>query len=220
VRRERGARAAARAMAPVVEYASRQAFLDMAERALQEYGETVMLFAQAAVHQTPAAGAGVAVRELDCAPLRARGLAMLLRLTFGRGRWWAAIANEHALAAAAAFFRRSCVMNLAWLMAVPVAGRELQMHRRQFYHSLGAGMGCASVRELGPRITGALHARCFAHFREPARGCLRAYLPRRAALEHLVAAASMQHPRLGAASPGRVLDLDAWQVIAGFLDFA
>jgi len=216
-------------MAPVVEYASREAFLAAAHDALREYSGLIAAFVRVRVaapadSELPGALRRATLRALDCGALRAPGLQVLLRLTRGRGLWFASIANERALAAATAFFHRSFVMNLAWLFSMPGPRSTFMQHRAEFYEGVCVGMVREAARVLGTArgegALGALHARCYAHFRETPHGWPRLHLPRRAALEHLVAAASMSHPRLGAAAPGHVLDLDAWLEIGKHLDFA
>jgi hypothetical protein len=216
-------------MVPVVVYATHEDFVAAAQRALQEFSDLLAAFVQARLvapgdSELPGTLPVADLRALDCMALRAPGLEVLLRLTHGRGLWFAAIANERALAAATAFFRRSFVLNLAWLFSMPGPRDTFVRHRREFYDGVCAGMVREAALVLGSvagngRI-GALHLRSYASFRQVPCGWPRMYVPRRAALDHLVAAASMSHLRLGAKAAGRVLDPDVWFEIGRHLDFA
>jgi len=227
-------------MTPTVEYDSREEFMDAIYRGRKEYGELIKRVVDerlelnesvmsGASHEDLMTERGNEVRTLvssiSCYELRGEGVDILLSVTKGRGRWWALIVNEAIINAVERSFNQRVQNGLLWLVTYSGGRIDFGKTKRSFYISVREDMvaealdgilGCPYSGRFGD-----VHNKSYTYYVEP-DGRMREpvfYILRRRLMEYLVAFLSITHKRLGAESPGFLMDSDVMMEIYRYITF-
>jgi hypothetical protein len=227
-------------MTPTVEYDSREQLVRAIYRGRKEYGamlgrvvdERLALNESVINEASPeqlGAERGTEVRtmvsSISCAEMRGEGVEILLRVTQGRGKWWAVAVNEAVIDAVERSFTQRVQNGLLWLVTFAGGRIDFGKTKRNFYISVRDDMvvealdgilGCPYSGRFG-----AMHKKSYTYYIEPIlnRGDPAFYILRSRLMDYLVAVLSMTHKRLGAASPGFELEGDMMFEIFKYIQF-
>jgi len=165
------------------------------------------------------------VTSVDCSKMRGGGAEILLRVTRGRGKWWAAGVNEEVINAVENSFHERIRNGLLWLVTFAGGRIDFGRTKKEFYLSVREEMVAEALDGiLGCPYSGrfgAVFKRSFTYYVEPQNNPFEPafYILRRRLMEYLVAFLSITHKRLGAASAGRELDCDTAHEIFKYIHF-
>jgi len=227
-------------MTPVVEYKSPEQLLSAIYRGRKEYGAMIgrlmsdrlelneSLLSDYSKEEMEGGGRREIrsiVSTIDFSEMRGRGVEILLRVTKGRGRWWAIAVNESVIDLVERSFTQRVRNGLIWLVTFAGGRIDFANTKRRFYTSLRDDLiaealdgiiGCPYSGRFG-----AIHKKSYTYYIEPILNSKEPsfYILRSRLMDYLVAVLSMTHKRLGASSPGLELDTDMMFEIFKYIQF-